>query len=309
MLFRSYFLFPSHDIAERFQEIKKINREIFVYKTSYTAYEKAKESYSNKLISLNIPENSEEYEQKMKEWEKENTVQVISDSFYKYRQGLIDELNYLTSKLKTENEGIDKNIKTLWETITSLVYGMRDENNTPIGTLIKEVGAERIKNAQTEMEKLKDQLIKLSGLTKAEQLELNELFKKAKDRSISYEESERLEELNEKKKKVSKELGLNKNTTDRIYKIFEELSDLQSKIPTNYYVEAFNNLSSSVGVTIDDLGTVIDEESGLSIPVLESKYLDILLDDVSFSNWFYLNHIQKEKFNPITKGTSSSKIS
>ncbi len=288
-------------IAERLQEIKKINRDIFIYKTSYTAFEKAKEAYSNKLISLNVPENSEEYDQKMKDWEEENTVKVISDSFYKYRQGLIEELNYLTSKLKTENEGIDKNIKTLWETITSLVYGMRDENNTPIGTLIKEVGAERIKNAQTEMEKLKDQLIKLSGLTKAEQLELNELFKKAKDRSISYEESEKLEELNEKKKKISKELGLNKNTTDRIYKIFEELSDLQSKIPTNYYVEAFNNLSSSVGVTIDDLGTVTDEESGLSIPVLESKYLDILLDDVSFSNWFYLNHIQKEKFNPITK--------
>lgn len=303
-------------IAERLQEIKKINRDIFIYKTSYTAFEKAKEAYSNKLISLNILETSKEYEQKMKDWEEENTVKVISDSFYKYRQGLIEELNYLTSKLKVKNEevfdelnkqlkseGKETNLspKKLWETITSLVYGMRDENNTPIGTLIKEVGAERIKNAQTEMEKLKDQLIKLSGLTKAEQLELNELFKKAKDRSISYEESEKLEELNEKKKKVSKELGLNKNTTDRIYKIFEELSDLQSKIPTNYYVEAFNNLSSSIGVTIDDLGTVTDEESGLSIPVLESKYLDILLDDVSFSNWFYLNHIQKEKFNPITK--------
>ena len=285
-------------IAERFQEIKKINREIFVYKTSYTAYEKAKESYSNKLISSNILENSEEYEQKMKEWEKENTVQVISDSFYKYRQGLIDELNYLTSKLNAKNKDLNLSFEKLWETVTSLVYGMRDENNTPIGTLIKEIGAERIKNAQVEMEKLKDQLLRLSGLTKAEQLELNELFKKAKDRSISYEESERLEELNKKKKQTVKELGLN---TERIYQIFEELSDLQSKIPTSYYVDVFNNLSSSIGVTINDFGEIIDEESGISIPVLESKYLDTLLEDTSFSNWFYLNHIQKEKYSPVTK--------
>lgn len=283
--------------AKRMQEVRALNREFFEFKDNIPAFEKAKQRHSEQLLSTGLLESSQEYRDGMQKWEQENTRFVIKDSFYKKREAITKEIDYITKKFK--NEKIQQNIKELWDTIQSITYGLRDEDGQPIGILVQEKGAERIKLAQEALQDLQDKVTQISGLTKEEQSLLNDLFTKSKSGVITQEEREDLSNLLEK----SKAEGLSKSDKERLFKLFSELKDLQSNIPTEYYIQVANNLTSKYGVSLLDNGEVLQEDGGGTkvVPFLDSPKLNDLLEHRDFKEWFDLNHIQVEKFNPNTK--------
>jgi len=277
--------------AKRMQEVRALNRKFYEWKDNLTQFEKAKERHSEYIISKGIPEDSDEYKLEMKKWEDENSRFVIKDEFYKKRDSIVREIAILTKKFK--NSDIDENISELWKTIQSITYGLRDEDNQPIGILIQEKGAERIKAAQEAIQDLQNKVTKISGLSFDEQAEMSRLFEKAKNREITPEERNDLDYLVDK----SKTEGLSKTQKERLFQLFQELKDLQSTLPTEYYVQAFNNLSTKYSVVLLETGEVV-ESDGAIVPILESKVLSKLLSNPDFKEWFDLNHIQVEKYNP-----------
>jgi hypothetical protein len=285
------------DKAKRMQEIRTLNRKFFEWKDNANMFEKAKERHSEYIISTGIAEDSQEYRDSMQKWEQENTRMIIKDSFYKKREAITKEINYLTKKFKDET--LQDSIKDLWDTIQSITYGLRDEDGQPIGILVQQKGAERIKDAQEALQTLQDKVTQISGLTKEEQSLLNDLFDKSKSGVITQEEREDLSNLLAK----SKAEGLSKTDKERLFKLFAELKNLQSNVPTEYYIQATNNLTTKYGVTVLDNGEVIENTaSGTKVvPFLESSKLDELLEHKDFKKWFDLNHIQVEKFNSETK--------
>lgn len=281
--------------AERMKEVRKYNRELYDFIDNLTMFEKAKERYSEQILSENkdLDEDSPEYKLKMLEWEKKNTRIVIKDEFYKERDKIIREIDLLVKKFK--NEGINEDIKKSWDEIMSITYGLRDENNYPMGFLIQEKGAERIKDALLNIENLRKKLTKINGLTNEEQARLSELFEKSRNGQIKLEEREELDDILEK----SKISGLNDVQKKRLFKLFEDLKDLQSNLPTEYYIQIFNDISTRYGKVLLEDGTI--SENGKIVPILESQSLKELLKNDDFEQWFKLNHYEVERFNVETK--------
>lgn len=277
--------------ALRMQEIRKINQELYEWVDNTAAFEKAKLRHSEYIISTGIAPETSEYQREMQHWELENTRMVISEEFYKERDRITKLLNYYLSKLENYNE----NFEELWKEIKDQTYAFRDEDNQPIGSEMEASKVEQIKLAQEKIEEIKKEFDTISGLSSIEQDRLSVLFAKAKDKTITLVEREELEDIIQK----SKATGLSETDKTAVFALFEELKQLQSRIPTEYYVEEFNNLSSKYGATIDDAGDIL--ENNALIPVLESEKLNQLLENQDFKDWFTKNHIQVLKFNPNTK--------
>jgi hypothetical protein len=292
------------DKAERMIQVRKLNSEIYEWIDNWTFYEKSKQNYSIYLeASKGLKLGSKEFNAAMEQWVKENTRQVINNTFYEEREGIIREINILLSMVKGEE---NKDIKELWKIITGVTYGLRDEDNQPIGLLISEPNALKIKKSEEAIQRIKDEVKLSSGLTKAEWETFKELIQLAKEGSLTDEEDLELEEYKRRIAQSKKE-GLNPKQKERLYELFDKLSEIQKSIPTTYYVEVFNNIASSIasGIVINDQGNVLEEdEDGVKkyVPILQSKKLDELLKNESFKKWFDLNHIKVEKYN---KETSS----
>ena len=279
--------------AERMQEIRRLNGELFEFKDNIQAFDRAKQRHSEYLLSQNIEQDSPEYEKEMNKWEENNTRTVIDKSFYEDRQVILQKINDILSVLNTEEDNSD--FADIWKEILDITYGHRDEDNQPIGTEITEKATEKIKVLQERLEAIKESLTQSSGLSRIEQNRLSELIDKLKDKSINSVEQAELKELFDRQKSN----GLPESYKKKLAVLFEELKDLQSKIPTDYYVDSFNNLSQKYGVTLDETGNIV--EGDVSTPILDSPKLNTLLKEEDFKDWFYKNHIQVKKFNPDTQ--------
>ena len=292
------------DKAERMMQVRKLNSEIYEWIDNWTFYEKSKQNYSIYLeASKGLDPKTKEFDAAMDQWVKDNTRQVINNTFYEEREGIIREINILLSMVEGKENA---DIKDLWKIITGVTYGLRDEDNQPMGTLISEPNALKIKNSEEAIQRIKDEVKLSSGLTKSEWETFKELLQSAKEGSITDEEELELAEYKRRINKSKKE-GLTPEEKQRLYELFDKLSEIQKSIPTTYYVEVFNNIASSIasGIVIDDRGNVLEEdENGVKnyVPILQSKRLDQLLKNESFKKWFDLNHIKVEKYN---KETSS----
>jgi len=285
--------------AEKMKEIREFNRELFTYIENAQAFEKAKTKHSESLLSKGLSETSKEYIEAMEKWEIENTRDVISQDFYKIRKGLTEEAQEIQEDL-----GIDRTLEldgvgsfmSNWNIINDGVYGHRDEDGQPMGTEIKEQATEDIKKATENLEEIKKRIASTQNLSKKEFDRLSELSERNFYlHDLSTSELQELDEL-KKKRDVKKNLPEEeKKEIERKYNrlniIFNKLKELQSKVPTKYYVQAFNNLSQKYGVTIDEMGEINGD------PFSDSYKLDKLLKHADFKKWFEANHIEVEKWN------------
>lgn len=281
--------------ANKMKKVREFNREIFTYKPDLQAFEKAKTKHSEYLISKGILENTEEYDEEMEKWEDKNTVDEISQDFYKIRKSTTDEIQEILEDIQeSKNVEFDEfgSFKKNWEIINEGVYGHRDENGQPIGTEIGVTASKDIKEATLNLEEIKKRVATISGLSKMEFERLSDLIQRSKN--LTLEEIQEMDEL----KKKRKDLGLSEASKNRLFQLFEQLKELQSKVPTEYYVNAFNNISQKYSVSIDELGNS-DGES-----VLESSKLSKLLKEDDFKEWFNKNHIQIDVYDSQTHSNS-----
>lgn len=275
--------------ALKMQEIRALNNKFFEWKDNIPAFEKAKQRHSEYIISQGLVQDSPEYNEEMQKWEDANTRTVISQEFYDKREEIFQEINDLLSIYKTEEDNSD--FEEVWNDIKSITYGHRDEDGQPIGTEIAKKATERIKAATERLEEIRKSVQTASGLSKNEQARLSELVEKINNKTINSTEREELKALFDKQKSN----GLSESSKKKLFTLFELLKELQSRIPTEYYVESFNNLSQKYNVTIDALGYFNNED------ILKSEKLQDLLSHDDFKEWFELNHIQVLRFNRETQ--------
>jgi len=278
--------------AERMREIRALNREIYDWIPNIAKFERDRALAVQDIIDLGKIPGTPEYTEDLGKWELANTRTVIKDSWYKERDIKYREIGILLRRAGDEESA--KFFKESWDEIKGLTYGLRDEDNQPIGIYVQEKGAERIKSALEAQEVFKQDLRNKSSLTDEENEELLQLENKNKFSTLTSAEKTRINELYNKQK-VGKLTEKDKKTLGRL---FAELAELQTKAPTEYYVDAFNQISQKYGVTIDNNAQLIDGNS--LVDILDSLKLQELLTHDDFSKWFNLNHYQVLKWNPAT---------
>jgi hypothetical protein len=266
-------------------------------------FEKARNSFKSHLATR-FSEGTPEYDQHLREWDIINTRKVIDKNFYEDKQKIILEIRELYDKINNssnlsdaekekiakQNEQLEKNLLL----IVDQLYGYRDEENQPNGLLISEGKTAKIKEAQEEINKLQESLKAGKGLTRQERYRASILTEKLNDGSITPEEEEELEKLDLR----SYGAKVPKAIRDQLKIKFAQLSELQSKYPTKYYLIAINYKIEQLNQKLKSAG----EPESKFIPTLDVfnvdeltknvPYMDSLMrKDSEFKKWFMANHI------------------
>jgi hypothetical protein len=301
-----------------------------VFQESYKKFEAETRAH---LIQLNYKPGSVEFDDMLEtyldEWLKLNTRVSIKPEFYQLRNKIIadiqeifasvgetlkselavlrkkpnstdidiDRINELESRIKfveTRKKAVD--FTDSWKTIHDTVSGYRDDDGQPIGNEIPEGRRDKVKKAQEEMENARTSWSAYSGLTKAEQTELEELYKKReKTTYLNATDYARLTEL----RNIKDDLGLSTFQRDQLAALFADLRNLQTKQATEYYMDAMNSYLNNIDTKdlFKELG--IKELNAINVEKLYTpKALKYLFEkSPDFEEWFTKNHIAKEIFD------------
>lgn len=283
------------DKAHRMREIKALNAKIYEFKPNFTLFEETKEKFKEYLITeKGYHIDSPEYTTELLQWTDANTRTVVTQQWYKDVENLMLKLQILFER--SQNKEIKDKITDQWKIIKDAIYANKDEDNQPIGSIIDPLPSEKIKSAQESIENLKQIAQELGNLTPKQLERLKELEDLQEYGTLSPSEKIELLELNS--------LHSVSSPTDKalLKKYLQELSEIQSKLPTSYYVDEFNSISSQYGILIDDNGNVLEEDENGQYPIsiLDSPKLDELLENKDFNDWFHRNHIYIKKYNKET---------
>ena len=288
------------EVALLSQEYNKRTANIYEWKERTGAFERARERFKqNTIANLNekgLDEKSPEFEEAMDKWDKANSRRVIKPEFYEERQKILNLLKALSSKVKDKiDQSKVKDFEEGWTFIFDQLKGYRNQDGQPMGSEISEGKTAKIKSVQEQLEFLKSQMEGLSGLTSEESDELSRL------NALSYAGVKLTQEQKDTKKSLENKrntLGLSKGKQigkeyirgeiDDFYDVVDELKKLQSKIPTDDYVDTLNQVAAP-------LGKVYDKET--SVELLSDQELNELLQDPNFKAWFEKNHIKVKRYN------------
>lgn len=287
-------------IALRIQEYNKATRDIYEWKERIGAFERARDRFKQNLLATGVDENSTEFQEAVNKWDESNTRTVIKSSFYEQRQKILNKIKDLSSKVKDKVDQTKiKDFEQGWNYIFDQLKGYRNQDGQPMGSEISEEKTAKIKNMQEQLEFLKTQMEGLNGLTKEENEELSKLwaFVKAKIK-LTPEQKDRKEFLENKRNTLGlskgKKIGNRetKGEIDDFYDAINELMELQSRIPTQDYVDTLNQIAAPLG-KVYDLQTAYE--------LLSNFELEELLQNEVFKNWWEKNHIKVNRFNPQSK--------
>jgi len=239
------------------------------------------------LESQGITKGSGEFKRKIREWERQNLRIVNTEEFYEERAAAIEKIIRLQAKMNSVMN-TQFNVGDAYKKISELIFAYKDEQGQPISTALSEDRLKMIKDTEQQIIDFKFNFDIKTGLTKDQAGELEilaEIAKKRPDDMTPEQESRYVYLIN-----LQNNAGINPQDALDLQDAFKELSNLQTRIPTEYYMEALNyNLSKQ---NVKELNE--DEVDDF----INSDEFQLLLDaDENFKKWFNLNHITKKVFN------------
>lgn len=328
------------EIAQRLNEYKAESGKFYEYVPRKGVFEntlkKIEEQIADKLKEENFLPGAEydsEFAKRRKAWIDANTTTSIKDEFYERRAFIHQEIERINSTLKPAIEArlkelkdalpslkkraallATKTIKELEDSLEAsekikearlemynLMSEYKDDDGQVIGDIINDERISKIKSLQEKIDTYQEQIFKPAGLTPEQKRRQQELYNTPENekRPLTRAESNELARLS----KIKAALSLEKNDLEDLYGYYNELSNMQSKKPTDYYMDAlqfwFEELNASEVMKKEGFGfTDVTEEN---YPILFSpNFLEIYFEQsTEFKEWWDKNHISKTE-NGIT---------
>lgn len=270
------------EIAKVERKYRVESRKFFEWKPVKGMFESALRRFEQLLVDAGYPEGSEEFINRKELWIKNNTVTSYTQEFFEKRNETLRKIKDLMAQIPepTRSE-IDTSVDM--EALLDISVGFRDQHGQIIGTDMSERTREKVYNRQEEIIKKREKLAGYSGLTVDQMDRLSELFEKMKFKGqLSTIEQEEFDDLLQ----IKGSLGVSKETKIELQKAFAELSELQSREATDYYVDIVNNHLSRMG---ED---PIDNDTASNL--LDISYINkYFVKSPEFKAWFLKNHIEK----------------
>lgn len=284
--------FQNLEIAQALQHYSNLTKDFYQDFEIKGAFKRAHDNYEEVLIDKGIVRGSDEFNSAMSNWIRNNVRFKLSEEFYTKRQEIIDEIGRVLAKLGPKTSA-DLDISNRWKSIFDVIRGLRDQDGQPIGTDINDAKAEEVKRIQEEINKIRDQLTGLSGLTPAEEQEVSNYLEIVQSgQELTQEQYARYTEMINRRDT----LGLDPAEKGYLFAMFNTLKDFQSKIPTEYYIDSFNEQLSKFNIPLEM--TVHNSEWFLD----EANIGPWLDANPEFETWFVRHHLYKgNQWNNVTK--------
>lgn len=258
-------------------------------------FEGALNDYLDGLIANGMKPGSPELEQKRLEWLEDNTRYAVDPEYYDRKQAASAEISKILSKYPGSAE-LSKEVSDTYNDIVDLVSGFKDEDGQIVGTDMSDSRITEIKALQEKATLLRGKLAKISGLSVSEFDRLQELLEKKVATSLTDEEIDEMSILLQAKE-VS---GMSMRDRGRLSTLYSELSKLQSKVATDYYVEQANQKIQEVRFNNPEMSSALfrDLTNRTADLLLQSNLINPLLKASSeFKAWFDSNHVEVKTFD------------
>lgn len=281
------------EIAQLLQSVREKTKDFFEFKEVPGLFETA---YRNFLTTINddVEFGSPEFDTLVNDWLEANTQVAVTDDYFDLINDILDEINSIQLEMGLENP-----LKDLYKTINDITKGFRDSANETEATAITPEAQIKVRDVQQQIINIRNSTAKLNGLTTEESERLTELFTKKNDADVGVtnEELTEIKELLNKKKQQ----GVDKDLASRLYMLFQQLSELRTTRPTEYYTEAIEAHISRIksegtvpglfGGAFPQLNSLILNTSDVENLMTDSAFINTIMQDKEFSDWFYRNHV------------------
>jgi hypothetical protein len=214
-------------------------------------------------------------------WLRRFTSLRIDPEFFKKRQAILDRINAVMSKIPKDLLGSRESVTELWENLISVGNNNRDEDGIIDGGELSENEFYNARYYELKIDQLKEDFLRLSGLTTNQQKELQTLVDiPLEDRTE--EQNERITELFNSKAWFKSELAKHVSSAEikALFGYWESLGQIQTKQPTKYYEERYN----------------FEFEAYFNkIPESIDWSLNEKMEAFKQSNWYKENHITRTR--------------
>ena len=245
-------------------EITPLNREWFT-----SMLEKKKNQLADGLIT----------KKQFDTWYSLNTQRKISDEFYKERQAILDVIHSIMSKLPKEQ--FKEDVRDLWNDILDIARPYRDEDNITDATVMSGEAVAFVKDKEDKIEELKSKLVRFSGLTMAEEQELQGLY--ASLESLTPDEIQRFMQLKDEQQAYKDYLStyISPVELSTLMSAFGKLANISTWVATPYYTQVYNEKLHEYRQQVDP-GFLKD------INLVEEDF-------IANDEWYRNNHVTKIK--------------
>lgn len=261
-------------------------------------FEGALNDYLDGLIANGMKPGSPELEQKRQEWIEDNTRYAVDPEYYERKQTASAEISKILSKYPGSAE-LSKEVSDTYNEIVDLVSGFKDQDGQIVGTDMSDSRLTEIKGLQEKATLLRGKLAKISGLSVSEFDRLQELLEKKAAASLTDEEIDEMSILLQAKETS----GMSMRDRGRLSTLYSELSKLQSKVATDYYVEQANQKVQEVRFNNPDMSSALfrDLTNRTADLLLQPNLINPLLKaSPEFKAWFDANHVEVKTFDYTT---------
>jgi uncharacterized protein YegP (UPF0339 family) len=288
------------ELAKIEKQYREESRKFYEWSEIPGLFEFKLNEFKQDLLDKGLHPESAEYKDTFKEWLLKNTRVVIKPDFYESKKDIIEQIkSILTNSPKDAQTDLD--ISSYWDEILDLTKGFKDDSNQIEATQLGPAKIKKIKDLQEKIDLAKSNLANYTGLTPSELSTFFELLRKRKARDITEEEIMVLDSLSAKKESN----GLSPIQQEVLKELYSQLSDMQTKEASDYYLDTFNSLLSLKELP-DFAKNVLDENYVLTnknIYLINDPFFrtNVIDSNPELKKWFYDNHIQREVFDPIEK--------
>jgi hypothetical protein len=274
-------------IAKILRQHREATRKYYEFVPREGSIDEAYNTWANEQEAAGIERDSDpesQWQLNLREFEKQNIRTAYDSAYFEKKKKALETIKELEEKKKDESTF---DVSAAYERIFDLIYNYRDEQGQPKPGSIGEARLLEIKDLQQKISDFKEEKEKGDRLTSEQREELKQLLVaiKSNPASVSKVDMERYRQLIS----LQTPTGLTALEQARLEGAYAELSDLSSKIPTEYYLDALNFYLEKQGVPPPTMETV-DEF------VNTNDFQKLLQEDKEFAKWFYGNHITKVRY-------------
>lgn len=235
--------------------------------------------------------NPEAFDKELDKFVKKNFRIAYTPQYFASKNSIMQRLQEINEK--GSNTETAKELTSLFKQRSIFVKMVTDKNGQPNGLQFSPSQIKQIKKIEDRIVELQEQYDKKTGLTK-EQLERLSYYEakyisKNKEFSTAAEKEDYVNIIN-----IKNDFGLDSLDFSEQRKLFAELNELRSVVPTEYYIQAFNNALE--GVEVENMNWENAEDWINSPDVIFAKE-----QSSKFQEWFDKNHYVKKVFNYQTK--------
>jgi hypothetical protein len=273
---------------------RELSRNMYDYDTDTERIQKDLDNFNNRLLAKGLDPEAEpkegetknEYQKEMDRFFRANFKIAYTSKFYSERKRILDDIRKITEKVANKKSQVALDLAELYKTRFNLSNSTSDANGQPNGLNLSPEQINLLKKIEDEIVRLEEQFDRKTGLTKEQTARYDAyIAKSAAGVKLTEEERKDYAEI----LGVKNEMGLNTVELALLKSRFAELRELESKVPTDYYLEAFNYAIRDLELPEININNADNW--------INSNNLTKALENPEFAKWFGRNHYQKEVFD------------